>query len=87
MEQLKIREIKTQEKKHIFYCDRCQKELGESIEIDDGYYEEKGSYEQKIFINGRGWYNLHLCLCDKCKDIYNEKIVETLKNIGFTEEK
>ena len=40
MEELKIREIKTQEKKHIFYCDRCQKELGESIK-NIGFTEEK----------------------------------------------
>ncbi len=82
MEKVKTREIKTQEIKHIFYCDNCKKELGYSIEGEDGYYEEYGRYEQGFF-DGASWYKLHLNLCENCKKIKTEQIVNALLKLGF----
>lgn len=39
---------------HEFYCDNCGKFLGSSEEWDDGYYEELGSFENKLYINESG---------------------------------
>jgi len=86
MEETKTKEVKAQEITHIFYCDNCKKYLGESVECDDGYYEEYGRYEQSCCIHKK-IYDLNLHLCDKCKAIYNKRIVEALKNLGFKEDK
>lgn len=84
MEEVKTREIKTQEVKHIFYCDNCKKELGYSIEGEDGYYEEYGRYEQSFFLYGSSWYKLHLNLCEDCKKSKAEQIANALLKLGFT---
>ncbi len=86
MEEIKTKEVKVQEITHIFYCDNCKKYLGESVECDDEYYEQHGEYEQTFYIQNLGRYNLRLCLCDKCKTIYDKRIVEALKNLGFKED-
>ena len=84
MEEVKTREIKTQEIKHIFYCDNCKKELGYSIEGEDGYYEEYGRYEQSFFLYGSSWFKLHLNLCEDCKKSKDEQIANALLKLGFT---
>ena len=84
MEEVKTREIKTQEIKHIFYCDNCKKELGYSIVGEDGYYEEYGRYEQSFFLYGSSWYKLHLNLCEDCKKSKAEQIANALLKLGFT---
>lgn len=86
MEEVKTREIKTKEIKHIFYCDGCKKELGSSIECDDGYYEERGYYSQVFFVTGDSWYKLHLNLCEDCKQNKTEQIINALLKLGFTKE-
>lgn len=85
MEEVKTREIKTQEIKHIFYCDNCKKELDSSIECEDGYYEEYGRYEQSFF-DGVSWCKLHLNLCEDCKKNKTEQIVNALLKLGFEKE-
>lgn len=84
MEEIKTKKIEVEERKHIFYCDNCKEKIGESIEYDDGYYEEIGKYEETY--NSRnvvGYYRLNLHLCDKCKIVYNNKIIEAITKIGF----
>lgn len=87
MEETEIKEIVTEECTHIFYCDNCNKKLGESIELDDGYYEEFGVYRQSFNIKNLGSYKMNLNLCDECKKIYDKKIVDAITAIGFVEEK
>lgn len=86
MEEVKTRDIKIQEIKHIFYCDNCKKELGSSIECEDGYYEEYGCYERSFLLVGISWYKLHLNLCEDCKKNKDEQIVNALLKIGFIKE-
>lgn len=83
MDKIETRIIKKEERKHIFICDLCKKNLGESIECEDGYYEEKGEYEQSCYVNNKAWYKLHLNLCDECKETYDYKIIKALKELGF----
>lgn len=83
MERIKTEIIETEEKKHIFYCDNCKEKIGESIEWDDGYYEEIGEYEETYNTINVGHYQLKLHLCDKCKIVYNDKIIEAITKIGF----
>ena len=83
MERIETKIIKTEEKKHIFYCDNCKEKIGESIECDDGYYEKIGKYEETYNTRNVGYYELNLHLCDKCKIVYNNKIIEAITKIGF----
>lgn len=64
-----------------FYCDVCGEKIGESKEYSDGYIAELGEFEYSFNING--WYKIKKCLCDNCKEIYINKIVSTLKELGF----
>ena len=74
-----VREIKKYE--HSFYCDECGKHLGTSIEYDDGWYQDFGEFEIKIYING--WYHIKKCLCDKCRYEFVEKLKTDLYKLGF----
>ena len=68
----KIEEVYVPRDKHIFYCDKCNKLIMESIEYDDGYYEEP-NFEFKEYndvIKMCLGTNIHLC--KKCKDYYEE---------------
>jgi len=64
--------------KHEFYCDKCGKYLGISREYDDGYCEEIGKVDLKL-------YDLELsgCFCDECKNKISSQIEEALIKIGF----
>ena len=35
---------------HKITCDKCGKHICDSEEYDDGYYDDPGEYEQKIYI-------------------------------------
>jgi hypothetical protein len=61
---IKIREEKITVTRYIdtFICDRCGKEIGESVEADDGYCKPHG--HSIHFIIGSDW--LDGLLCDEC---------------------
>lgn len=73
--------VEIEEVSHEFYCDECEKHLGTSIECDDGWYQDFGEFEIKIYING--WYHIKKCLCDKCRYEFVEKLKTDLYNLGF----
>lgn len=64
-----------------FYCDICGEKIGESEEYSDGYIAELGEFEYSVNVNG--WYKIKKCLCDNCKEIYTNKIICALKELGF----
>lgn len=64
-----------------FYCDVCGEKIGESEECSDGYIAELGEFEYSVNVNG--WYKIKKCLCDNCKEIYTNKIICALKELGF----
>lgn len=66
---------------HSFYCDECGKHIGTSTEHDDGWYQDFGKFEVKMYIDG--WYYLKKCLCDKCRYEFSEKLKTNLYNLGF----
>lgn len=72
--------------KHEFYCDKCNKFLGESTEYDDGYYPEHGRREYSVNING--WLKFRGHLCDECNEFFVNKIRTLLiNNFNFKEDK
>ena len=68
---------------HKFYCDNCKKYLGESTEYDDGYYDSYGDFKYSFFIDGN-WYTKHNHYCKDCTKIEKEKLISSLKELGFT---
>lgn len=78
MEKIIIEQKVTYIHKHEFYCDKCGKYLGVSREYDDGYCEEIGKVELKL-------YDLELSglFCDDCKNKIISQIEEALIKIGF----
>ena len=70
---------------HKFYCDNCNKFLGESVEYDDGYYEEFGEFYLHFLVNKK-WYKLNKHLCDNCRTKFLTKIKQVLKKMDFEEE-
>jgi hypothetical protein len=83
MEKTSEKTITTVEIHHSFFCDKCKTLIGESIEYDDGYYEELGRYERSFVNSNKGCYGLHLNLCDKCKEKMDNEIEQALFNLGF----
>ena len=83
MEKTISRNVKRKQYYHEFYCDKCNKFLGKTAEYDDGWYPRLGEYEQKFNVNGYGWCELELNLCDKCKAEKNLLILISLKELGF----
>lgn len=69
---------------HSFYCDECGKHLGTVTECDDGWYQELGELELKIYIDG--WYRLKKCLCDDCRYRILENLKTDLCVMGFKKE-
>lgn len=76
--------------KHKFYCDKCKRLIGESIEDEDGCYDELGVIDKRIeFISGNRLkdYHFYLNICEDCREIVNKeidkKIENTLKKLGF----
>ena len=74
-----------EENKHEFYCDECEKYLGASYEHDDGWYDKKGMFELKFYVDG--WYHVKKCLCDDCIERFIRKVEWNLINMGFEIEK
>jgi hypothetical protein len=67
---------------HKFYCDKCGKFLGSSEEYDDGYYENKFTYEYQFFICNK-WVVKKAILCDEHRQEFEGSLITTLKNFGF----
>ena len=78
MEKSIVEEKVTYIHKHEFYCDKCGKYLGISIEYDDGYYERIGEVDIHL-------YGLTLSghFCDNCRKKIDSQIEEALTKIGF----
>jgi uncharacterized protein YlaI len=75
-------EVVRTKRTHTFYCDSCQKELGSSTEYDDGYVEEKGSYDFNTRVDSHGWVGIHGYLCEECKKKVDDDIAHMLEDIG-----
>lgn len=71
-----------EEYKHHFYCDDCNKYLGVTEEYDDGYYEELGKLKLSFHL-ANGWYGIDKHFCEECRKNYLEKLVNSLKELGF----
>lgn len=55
---------------HEFYCDLCGKKIGESIELDDGYFTELNEVEFVIQnAYGSNRYSKKMHLCDTCRPL------------------
>ena len=52
-----------EETTHKFYCDDCNKYLGETHEYNDGWYPNLGEFELKFYLSD-DWYFINKCLCD-----------------------
>lgn len=81
MQKITIHNRVVQETHHSFHCDDCGTELGISVEHDDGYYEEKGSFEMNLNIGE--WYSVKKHLCPKCRQKFITKLGQTLESLGF----
>ena len=86
MEKTTTETITTTRTTHHFYCDRCGIHIGSSGEYADGYYPEVGDFELKIYMP-RGWYELHKCFCDECREEFLNEFYNTLENAGFEPDK
>ena len=85
MEKIEISPRYYEEKMHHFYCDGCGKYLGQSLEYDDGWYEEIGALELKFYTDSR--YILHHQLCKECEGKLLLEIERDLRKLGFKTEK
>lgn len=72
MDKMIINRIEKEVRTHEFYCSICNKFLGKSTEYEDGYYEEYGNYDDDRL-------NIHIHLCDECREKVNEKIKNDLR--------
>lgn len=81
MDKLEKVEKKCIELKHNFFCDNCGKELGSTVELEDGYYPELGEFE--LSFNLDGWYKVKAHFCDQCRKEFIESLKTQLINMGF----
>lgn len=86
MQKVEERKIEVERRVYSFYCDGCGKFLGESEEWDDGYVPDTGTFWHNIFFNDY-WYRLKKCFCPECEEKQIRKTIETLKRLGYKEEK
>ena len=82
MEKIETKKVEKEEIIHKFYCNMCNKFLGESTEYDDGYYEKYGEIREKIYINGND-YMLEMNLCPECYKKKINEISEALEKVGY----
>lgn len=80
----KIREVKSTRRVHEIYCDRCNKKIMESEELDDGWWETPDALSVSVYIND--WYKYERCLCEDYKKEETEQIIDKLTNMGFVKE-
>lgn len=88
MEKIKEKTIKKKEYTHTFYCDCCNKKLGDSIEYEDGWYETIGELELSFNLGEDYgyWYKVSKHLCDECRTKYMKNLINILKENGFEED-
>ena len=84
MEKIRITHETINHTEHDFYCDECEKFLGTSRELHDGYYPELGHYERHFYLNG--WYKINATLCEECSEKKTNQIAQALMELGFKEE-
>lgn len=85
MEKLETITYTTEKTTHHFYCDGCNKYLGESTEYDDGWYPVLGEFELKFLVDGN-WYEINKCFCDECREKFLQKVESVLTELGFEAE-
>lgn len=69
-----------------FYCDKCEKYLGESEKCSDGYFLSKGAFDINLYIPPLGRrYEIHKYVCDECKNKLIESLRRGFKELGFSE--
>ena len=83
MKNITLKVVEVIQKHHTFYCDKCNCLLGDTIEADDGYYEDFGRYERSVILPNKGYYEIKLNLCDKCKEKMDNEIEQALLKLGF----
>lgn len=86
MEKITKEEVKHENVYHHIYCDKCNKLLEDSLEYDDGYYDNSFKYEQSIRIDNT-WYTIQCDLCEDCAKLVTRNLIKTLEDFGFEEEK
>lgn len=84
MEKTEMQIVNTEKITHKFYCDNCNKFLGESTELDDGYYKEYGKYMARINLSNK-IYETEKNLCDDCRSKLQENIINEMRKLGFIE--
>jgi hypothetical protein len=70
---------------HHFYCDNCNKYLGETREYDDGWYPDLGEFNLHFVVDGK-WYEIEKCFCDDCRKAFLDKVENMLIELGFEKE-
>ena len=83
MDKVESKEIVKTEITHNFFCDGCNRSLGSSKELDDGYYDRIGEYHYDILLSGLGRFVINKCLCDNCRMELDKKIKTSLEDLGF----
>lgn len=84
MEKIRITNETIEHIEHDFYCNECNKFLGTSRELHDGYYPKLGHYERQFYLNG--WYKIDTTLCEECSEKKTNQIVQALIELGFKKE-
>lgn len=88
MDKVILKENSLNVKAHQFYCDGCNRLLGESEEKEDGTYESVGEYNLKLHLipsgNG-GWFHINGHYCNACRGKMIRKIEKGIINLGFDE--
>lgn len=83
MEKIIVKQVSKEEITHQFYCDICNKHIGDSVRFEDGFYYELGGYEQNFNVKGFDWCELKMYLCDECQIKMTNHILQKLKELGF----
>ena len=82
MEEVKMIPKQVVERTHEFYCDYCNKHLGQTVENDDGYCPKLGRMVTSFSTNNNR-FTFDKNLCDECKDKFWTKLKESLIQLGF----
>ena len=85
MEKIEEKEVARISRTHKFYCDKCNKYLGQSEEYDDGWYKSINEREWNVCID-KIWYYKRANLCDECFKEINNNIIKTFQKLDFHRE-
>lgn len=97
MDTTKKEQITTTKITHLITCDVCGKEINRSDELEDGYFDNFGRYEQSFQIWPSGvrvvscWgeqtqtFALKADLCKECAEKKTQDIITALHDLGFKE--